>query len=380
MEFDALSIAVAIGGVHGLVLALFLIVHGGANRRANRVLGLLLVSVALDMIFVFFNLSGFAARFGFFLFISDPLYPLFGPLLLIFVLLLTVENYRPRRRIVLLFIPAVLEILFFIGSLTMGREERLRTALEVTSGGPLGELYYLVWIVELAFNLVMAIVAVLAMRRYGARLRSAASDVDSLRLPLLRAVLIASIAFLAGQIVAAILVYFGTVSFVTTFVVLYLLVGCSFYLLGYWALTQPEVFHPERFVSVPKDHGKYQKSSLDVTNLERYGQAIRNAIKDQRLYLQNDLRIADLAAAVGLSTNHVSQVINAQFGKNFYDFINEYRIAEAKRRMSDPDQRHLKLLAIALAAGFNSKSTFNKAFKEQTGTTPSEFLRNGPVL
>ncbi len=380
MGTNPFHIAVAIGGVQGLVLGAFLVARGGANRRANRVLGLLVTTVALDMVFVYLNLSGVAARTGLFLFITDPLYPLFGPLLLLFVLYLTEEGYRPRRRMWFLSLPALAELALLVPTLLVDRDERLRYALEIAGGGALGELYYLVWVAELAFNLAMAIIAVGVVRRYTARIKTAASDIDHLTLPLLRAVLVASIVFLAAQIVAAVMVFFGTASVTATFVALYLLMGVCFYLLGYWALTQPEVFHPERFV-VPAEHRrKYEKSSLGTSDLDSFGQTIEEAMETHRLYLQNDLRIADLAETTGLSTNHVSQVINAKFGKNFYDFVNSYRIAEAQRQLTDPSQQHIKLLAIALSAGFNSKSTFNKVFKEHTGLTPSEFQRNGPTV
>jgi AraC-like DNA-binding protein len=65
-----------------------------------------------------------------------------------------------------------------------------------------------------------------------------------------------------------------------------------------------------------------------------------------------------------------------QLGKNFYDFINHYRVAEAQLLLVDPRYRHLTHLAVAEEAGFNSKATFNAVFKKQTGQTPSEYIRS----
>jgi AraC-like DNA-binding protein len=61
-------------------------------------------------------------------------------------------------------------------------------------------------------------------------------------------------------------------------------------------------------------------------------------------------------------------------GNNFYDFINGYRIMEAKRLLLDPSKRHYTVLAIAFESGFNSKTTFNKVFRKVTGLTPTEFV------
>ncbi len=380
MDSGLFGVVVAIGGIQGLVLAVFLLARGGANGRANRVLAFLIISVAIDMVFVYLNLSGVAARTGLFLFLTDPLYPLFGPLLLLFVLILTEDDYVPPRRFLFLLVPAALELVLLISTLWMSREARLSMAQEIVDGGDFGRLYYVIWIVELTFNIAVAFAAVRVVSRYRLRLKTAASETRTLALPLLRAVLIAAIAFLVLQTVAAILAYFGTDSSEVVFFLLYLLIGLCFYLLGYWASSQPEVFHPERYVRSRTRRPKYEKSALDDQEIAAYAKKLEEAMGSEKLYLKNDLRIADVAEAVGTSTNHISQVINARFDQNFYDFVNSYRVAEAMRKLRDPKHRHLTLLAIALAAGFNSKSTFNKVFKEQAGMTPSEYQRNGPSV
>jgi AraC-like DNA-binding protein len=63
-------------------------------------------------------------------------------------------------------------------------------------------------------------------------------------------------------------------------------------------------------------------------------------------------------------------------GKNFYNLVNDYRVEEVKRRLEDPQYKHLTILAIAYDSGFNAKSSFNTIFKEKTGSTPSEYLKS----
>ncbi len=86
-----------------------------------------------------------------------------------------------------------------------------------------------------------------------------------------------------------------------------------------------------------------------------------------------ELTLADLANRLRVAPGVLSRVINAGSGQHFNDFVNQYRVAEAARRLRDPAFRHYTLLAIALEAGFNSKSTFNRVFKKLNGLTPSEF-------
>ncbi|MBP6829030.1 MAG: AraC family transcriptional regulator, partial [Saprospiraceae bacterium] len=80
-----------------------------------------------------------------------------------------------------------------------------------------------------------------------------------------------------------------------------------------------------------------------------------------------------LAALVGTNRHNLSQAINERLQKNFYDYLNEYRVRAARAHLADPGNDHLKIAAIAYDAGFNSLSTFNDVFKKLTGHTPSAF-------
>ena len=94
----------------------------------------------------------------------------------------------------------------------------------------------------------------------------------------------------------------------------------------------------------------------------------------EKPYLAADLSLPDLARRLGMPVTLLSQVINEGTGKHFNDFINAYRVAEFLRQAREPANAHLSLLGIALNSGFNSKSTFNRAFKKVTGTSPKEYL------
>jgi AraC-like DNA-binding protein len=96
-------------------------------------------------------------------------------------------------------------------------------------------------------------------------------------------------------------------------------------------------------------------------------------MKQHKPYLNPELSLQMLANQLDIPPHYLSQVINEQLGQNFFDFINSHRIEEVKARLLDPQYTHLTILAIAFDSGFNSKSAFNSAFKNQTGLTPSQF-------
>ncbi|TAE24112.1 MAG: AraC family transcriptional regulator [Cytophagales bacterium] len=101
---------------------------------------------------------------------------------------------------------------------------------------------------------------------------------------------------------------------------------------------------------------------------------VLRAIQQQELYKDPELTLTSLAKHLGESPNVVSRIINTGFNQSFNEFINAYRIEEVKRRMAAGDADRLTVLALALDAGFASKATFNRVFKEQTGHTPKEYL------
>nr|WP_252738438.1 helix-turn-helix domain-containing protein [Saccharophagus degradans] len=116
---------------------------------------------------------------------------------------------------------------------------------------------------------------------------------------------------------------------------------------------------------------KYAKSSLDQTTRTRVAKKILAQFEEEKIYRKNGLKLQDLCAATNENAHYISQVINQELGLSFFDLVNKYRIEEAQQKLKQ--NRDLPILDIALEVGFNSKPTFNKAFKLRVGQTPSEF-------
>ena len=97
-------------------------------------------------------------------------------------------------------------------------------------------------------------------------------------------------------------------------------------------------------------------------------------MSEEELFKNNELLINDLAAKLDIHPNYLSQVINEKEGKNFYEFVNSYRLKEFKRLIALPEYKRFTLLSVAFECGFNSKSSFNRYFKKETGQTPSQYF------
>jgi AraC-like DNA-binding protein len=120
-----------------------------------------------------------------------------------------------------------------------------------------------------------------------------------------------------------------------------------------------------------------QREKETVTDTGLIGR-LEAILKSDRIYLNDSLTLAETANLLGTNTTHLSRQINEHYGINFSAFLNGYRIAEARRMILDNRFDMLSIEGIAKSSGFRSKSTFNQAFRNSTGFTPTEFAsRNG---
>lgn len=361
---------VLIGGIQGLLLGIFLLVHSGkTDSRANRILSALLCSVSADMIFTYLDLSDITRQYPSLISISDPLYPLFGPLLYLFVIAFTSKTFIFKKKYFLFFLPAFIETGTLLPFFSVSVDDKLQTLWSLSSGGTRAKEYAFFWTLELLFNMGMTIAASISLQKYAQRLKDYLSDPSRVNMIWLGRFVYLAIVFLLLQLIFLILFYAGFSSISTAFIWVYCLMAVCFYLISYWALTKPHIFLPEAKTV------KYQKTSLSKDKAELLTASLLALMKEKKPYLANSIRINDIADMLSVSTNHISQIINQNLGKNFYNFINHYRVDEAKQLMQSPELQHYTLIAIAMNAGFNSKSTFNKVFKEHTHQIPSEFYR-----
>lgn len=148
------------------------------------------------------------------------------------------------------------------------------------------------------------------------------------------------------------------------------------YWMTYKLLDQPELFMPRTDEVVPmqvESNQKYAHSGLKAEEAQRIASQLRMALDEKKIFLQSNLTIESLAAAVGSTRHHLSQVINGQFQKSYFDLVNGYRLEEARRRLSDPKFAHYTIAAVALDSGFSSVSGFNELFRKTYQQTPSQF-------
>jgi AraC-like DNA-binding protein len=106
-----------------------------------------------------------------------------------------------------------------------------------------------------------------------------------------------------------------------------------------------------------------------------YLKKLADLMDRERPFLDGNLTLPMVAKNLGISPDLLSQTLNGRLGQSFVDYINRRRIAEVQKLLVDPHSRHKSIMALAFEAGFNSKTAFNRVFKQSVGITPSEFRR-----
>ncbi|MEK6153619.1 helix-turn-helix transcriptional regulator [Flavobacteriaceae bacterium 3-367] len=157
------------------------------------------------------------------------------------------------------------------------------------------------------------------------------------------------------------------------------MLGCAVVInvLLVFALKNNKVF-TEIFLNQSRE--KYEASKAPPSELRKLSRQIVSYMEQDRAYLDAELSLSKLADHLETPKYLISQALNMELGTSFYELLNTYRYREVKRRLKDPQYRHLTILAIALDAGFNNKNTFNKVFKKHAGVTPSRFLQSSTDL
>jgi AraC-like DNA-binding protein len=219
--------------------------------------------------------------------------------------------------------------------------------------------------------LVYLVMAWLVLGKHQKNIRLINSNTNQIDLNWLRYLLLGVVFMIATLLIAPVL----SIEKVTP----------AFYLaatlfIGYFLLAQKEVYpfgEPElkEIAEVIKSESKLLKQRLATEQITPLKSKLEHLMQTEKVYLDNELSLPQLAKKMNISTHDLSYLLNEGFGISFFRFVNTYRVEEAKQLMQSGKYRHLNLLGIAYSAGFNSKTTFNTAFKKETGLSPSEFMK-----
>lgn len=377
MQIDFLnqrSIVLFIGILQGLIFAVLLIVRSFQRKNQSDFwLAALLILLCLSTVSDFI---GFAGVYDVFKNIKDlTFFPFdnpfaYGVLIYLYVQTLTNNKRRLTRRDWLLFIPAIVFYIyqFWAFAQSMDFKNWYEKAVHIPYISP----FYAV--TSIAFNTFLLFLCLKHYRKYRIWLNENFSDTEKIKFDWLRNFLYVSTAILVlialfnltnNFVFKLSYMQFFWLSFANALAVYYLAIA------GYLRSQTIELnFTPPETKKIGIET---KKNPLSENDLEKFRNRLQTLMQIEKLYLEPNLTLADLSKQIGINSAVLSYTINNGFGKNFNDFVNEFRIEAVKEKLKNGGAENLTMIGIAFDCGFNSKATFNRAFKKFTGVSPKEF-------
>jgi AraC-like DNA-binding protein len=365
------------GGLQGLLLSLFLI-KKKLYRSGYIFLLLYFTAMVLQILFKVMNKTWLMSNMGFMYEVAYFLPLLYGPLILLFVRHL-VLNKKFVAANLFHFLPFVFLCVYLW----------LWDSFSFSNG--IINLFYtkdVVLAMQLISLFVYHLLALRAWLLFKRSLRNYFSETHRLQMNWVRQIITAS--FVVCTIIA-IALYFIYITHPRSLGFRYWFSALTIFIywVSYTALTQPSIFSvikgyarggdtvipllPKLVVHRPAK--KYANSSLSEEEVVAIKAGLQKMMTEQKRYLDPELTINDLAEMIKCTRHNLSRVLNESLKQSFYDYVNDYRVKEARQLLLDPAKDTHKIAAIAFDAGFNSLSTFNDVFKRATGQTPSQFKK-----
>ncbi|MDO3640567.1 FtsX-like permease family protein [Mucilaginibacter sp. L3T2-6] len=347
----------------GLLFMPLLAFANRADRAANRFLSLSLAVVILRLVGVLGMDINFKVYYTHWSRLPLNFSLALGPLIYFYVLKITRPEYKIRWKDLLHFSPLVFELCVF----GLQVDESIRTGTDTYKTIVFQHLNPVIQCVALISIVIYLVLSCRLINNFHRQLMPYVSQRS-------RYVLRWLYRLLSGYKVICLFWLSFTVAnslyhsaFLSPGYLFYLLSAIIMIWIAIAALLRREVDLP---VAIP-----LAVKPLPSADLIQKGAWLRETIEKKRLYEDAELTLNSLAEKLDIHHHELSRIVNAAFGKNFNDFINEYRIREVGSKIKDPAYDHITLLGIAFESGFNSKSTFNRVFKEMTGKSPAEYKK-----
>jgi len=328
-------------------------------------LGTIFILIAWNMADLTLQMNGVVLKWKFLQIIDDGFFLLYGPIIYFYAQGVIFRDFKLSSGNLLHIIPYLLLTISLLSfrNPTLGTPEEIITNKLPWQFYSIGAIIY----VHIFFYLGLAYKSLWKYRKV---IKNKYSQIDQINLDWLSFSLNT---FALVTFISLIHNFIGLAENRSVFMItLVLLLIFIFYFVNHVilkALRQPEIF-----AGINQNETiKYLGSNLTPDQIEKYKKQLLNLLNREKPFLNPQVSLADLSEKLTVSTKHLSQVINQSFNKSFFDFVNSYRIQEVQHILKESKDDKLTVLEAMYQAGFNSKSSFNTAFKKETGQTPTEF-------
>lgn len=373
-----MDIISAVAAIHALVIALFL-----ATKKQKSISNSILVAWTLNFALHFTVPFGIERQFIFNESVWGFLMGLFvvshAPFIFVYTNSLTNPNFKADFKHLYHFAFILVFVATFIPYFTLSPEERIEAVHQKEN---LSYYMLLPMLTLLLIRLYFLGRTLYVLLKHQNEIKQSYSYEDKINLAWIK---LLAFGFLGVIVLSFILYGLASAKIISVFWMDYILILANMLLFFYIAYSgykqvaiqkedlktqnQKEIQNGaiDHKIEIPKTISEEEK--IIHPDLNR----LQNLMQQEKLYLDAELNIGNVANQLNIHAHHLSKLINVQLEKNFFEFVNEYRVEEFKKLVADPKNKHISILGLAYDAGFNSKATFYRFFKNATGLTPSEF-------
>lgn len=318
-------------------------------------------------------------KFPYLLGIEIPLPLLHGPFLFLYTVALS-SGQLSRPNIFLHFIPFAIAFITVIPFLILSSKKKI--IVYQNEGEGFETLSTIIFVGIIISGIIYTILSLRVLSNHKKKIKDNFSSIEKINLQWLFRLLI-------GLSFIWVIVLFADDEIIFSAVVLFVA------FIGYYGIKQVGVFTNQQVLELSPaieskelaelsvaapEVSKYNKSALSDSQLKAIHGELVQLMEQKKLFLTPELTLIMVAEELEIHPNTISQVINTVEQNNFFDYVNTLRIEEFKERIADPDNQKYTLLSLAYECGFNSKTSFNRNFKNLTGKSPSEYLKESKVM
>jgi len=344
-------------------IALFSIKTG--NQVANRLLGFFLIVIALFITDLVIIDSGYYQTFPYFFGFSSPIDFLLPIPLYFYIKALTKPQFELKWKDLTHLIPFILILLLESPNVFLGFEEKKAAFYnEINSSPELLDYYVAIGIT----HIYILTYFIISFKQINEASKNKLNEKTLAKIKWLKKLLIL---LLIIALFSTVLDFIPSLIYLDDFLTPFFLT-IFIYGMGFMGIRQSELFTVEKLF---EKSDKYKKSTLSDEMAKKILKKLTVLMEEEKIYRDGNMSLPILSKKLSVSTHQLSQLLNERLDRNFFNYISEYRIKEAKDLLLDDSMKNITMLELSLNIGFNSLSAFNTAFKKHCGMSPTEFRK-----
>ncbi len=368
-----------VGAVQALFLAILL--FSKKNKiTADYILAFWLIITGIPLFLYFINYDNYSLILNhsksiptYLMIINIPLLLIQSPFLFLYVNAVVKTDKKFKPVYLLNFIPAILFLIAFHFLIDFNSENK--TAFNLYEYP-----YYRIILIFFPLTTILAffyiVKSFLKIKKFRKKIQSQYSYTENIDFNWLKnlIIIIAAVWFILSVFA---LLFKNMHNIINIQDIILISVSIAIFILGYFGFLRTNIFLSARINENIGNSGKEKNGAVKPVIPENEAKQILEKLisfmQKEKPYLESKLTLKQLADKISVQPHRLSNIINEHLHKNFFDFINEYRVEEVKKQLSV--NKNYTLLGIAYECGFNSKSSFNRIFRNFTGVTPSEYQK-----